>query len=333
VYDDRLRSIVPLFGGGGAYVETLDDTLAYVDEYGPTTEDLVGWHRGHFSRVSSADSIMRRVRYLHAVGFLEQIDETWSLGRYGEEYYPECDRAVLTQIMLSRNVGLRSLLYALAPAPMTIDAISRQQLQTHPELGWAEENTDMASQRVNWLRSLGLVEPVETGFVLTDRGHEWVESGVVEWAGSDWRPTLEDGESDGFTAGTYETTTVARRVDPEFRATALSRYDTECPVSMVDHPGLLDVAHVCSWSDYPAYRADLSNVLVLSKTHHAAFDRNLFTVDSEYRLQVDPQFETQSDLLRRTLIDRDGDRLSELRGRVDEDRLTERNASVAWVSS
>jgi putative restriction endonuclease len=331
LHDDRLRSIVPLFGGGDTYVETLNDTLAYVDEYEPTTEDFVGWHRGHFSRVSSADSIMRRVRYLHAVGFLNQTDETWMLGPYGEEYYPECDREVLTQIMLSRNVGLRSLLYALAPAPMTIDAISRQQLRTHPELGWTEENTDMAAQRVNWLRSLGLVESVEAGFALTDRGHEWIESGVSEWADSDWTPTLEDTESDGFSARTYETTTVARRVDPEFRATALSRYDTECPVSTVDHPHLLDVAHVCSWSDYPAYRADLSNVLVLSKTHHAAFDRKLFTVDSEYRLQVDPEFETQSDLLQRTLVDRDGVRLSELRERVDEDRLAEHNDSVAWA--
>jgi len=185
---------------------------------------------------------------------------------------------------------------------------------------------------VNWLRSLGLVESVEAGFRLTDRGHEWVESGVSEWADSDWTPALDKSDSDGLTAGTYETTTVARRVDPEFRATALSRYDTECPLSTVDHPGLLDVAHVCSWSEYPAYRADLSNVLVLSKTHHAAFDRNLFTVDTDYRLRVDPTFETQSDLLQRTLVDRDGDRLSGLRGRVDDDRLAEHNLSVAWVS-
>jgi len=71
----------------------------------------------------------------------------------------------------------------------------------------------------------------------------------------------------------------------------------------VDHPGLLDVAHVLSWSDYPEYRADLRNVLPLSKTHHAAFDRELFTIDQEYRLRVNPSFETQSDLLQRTIID------------------------------
>jgi len=80
--------------------------------------------------------------------------------------------------------------------------------------------------------------------------------------------------------------------------------DKTCPISGVDHPGLLDVAHVLSWSDYPQYRADVANVLPLSKTHHAAFDKGLFTIDLDYCLRVNPEFETQSDLLQRTLLDR-----------------------------
>ena len=57
----------------------------------------------------------------------------------------------LVEIVCRRNVGLRSLLYALLPAPMTIEEIGRQQLETHPELGWNPEKTDMAKQRANWL--------------------------------------------------------------------------------------------------------------------------------------------------------------------------------------
>lgn len=64
-----------------------------------------------------------------------------------------------------------------------------------------------------------------------------------------------------MTADVYETTVQARTVDPEFRVTVLSRYDQTCPVSTMDHPGLLDVAHVLSWRDYPDHRADLRNVL------------------------------------------------------------------------
>jgi len=41
-----------MFGGATNYVETVDTILNYVDEQHPTTDELVGWHRGHFARVS-----------------------------------------------------------------------------------------------------------------------------------------------------------------------------------------------------------------------------------------------------------------------------------------
>ena len=58
------------------------------------------------------------------------------------------------------------------------------------------------------------------------------------------------------------------------------------------------------------WSADLSNVLALSKIHHAAFDRELFTIDQNYRVRVNPDFETQSDVLQQTIIDREGERIS-----------------------
>ena len=134
-----------------------------------------------------------------------------------------------------------------------------------------------------------------------------------------------------MSAGTYETTVHARMVDPEFRATVLARHDTMCPVSGVDHPGLLDVAHVLSWSDFPEFRADMSNMLPLSKTHHAAFDRELFTIDRDYRLQVNPEFETKNDLLQRTIIDRAGERVELPDGSVDTSYVDQHNAELEWV--
>jgi putative restriction endonuclease len=99
----------------------------------------------------------------------------------------------------------------------------------------------------------------------------------------------------------------------------------------VDHPGLLDVAHVLSWSDYPEYRADLSNVLALSKTHHAAFDRELFTIDQDYRLRVNPEFETESDVLQRTIIDREGERISLQEESLNPQYVSQHNAALEWV--
>ncbi len=230
--------------------------------------------------------------------------------------------------MCDRNVGLRSLMYALAAGPMTLAEVSEQQLDTHPELGWSRGETDMAKQRVNWLRSMGLVEKRGDEYALTDDGLQFVERAVEEWADSDWTPSVSD---DGMRAGTYETTVHARSVDPEFRATVLSRHDRTCPISGVDHPGLLDVAHVLSWSDYPEHRADLSNVLALSKTHHAAFDRELFTIDQDYRLCVNPRFETQSDLLQRTIIDRAGERISIPDDNLKPQYISRHNAALEWV--
>jgi putative restriction endonuclease len=99
----------------------------------------------------------------------------------------------------------------------------------------------------------------------------------------------------------------------------------------VDHPGLLDVAHILPWSEYPDARADLSNVLALSKTHHAAFDRELFTIDPEYHIRVNPGFETESDLLKRTILNQAGERLSLPHEAIDRDYLREYNQSLKWL--
>lgn len=330
---DRLRSIVPMFGGATNYVETLNATLEFVETNQPTTNELVGWHRGTFANVSSWDGIMQRLTYLERVGFLHRENEQWSLGQVGMEYVPERETATLLRLMCDRNVGLRSLLYALSAGPMTIEEISDQQLDTHPELGWSRGESGMARQRANWLRSMGLVQKRGTEYKLTEEGHRFVEDAVTEWASTGWAGVIEPaGESaPDVTATTYETVTRSRGIDPEFRETVLSRYDRTCPVSGVDHPGLLDVAHVLSWSDFPAHRAELSNVLALGKTHHAAFDRELFTIDSEFRLQVDPSFETESEILTRTILDRDGEQLSVLAGSVDPTYLRRRNSLLEWI--
>lgn len=148
-----------------------------------------------------------------------------------------------------------------------------------------------------------------------------------------------------YTASEYETTATGRRIHPEFRETVLRRFGERCPVSGVDHAGLLDVAHVLPWSDHPDRRADFGNVLALSKTHHAAFDRELFTLDSTYRLRVNPAFETSEaqrassasgetvsgDVLARTLVERNGERVRlPQEARPSPTYLETRNESLDW---
>jgi putative restriction endonuclease len=140
-------------------------------------------------------------------------------------------------------------------------------------------------------------------------------------------------ESEGrYEATTYETTIDARSIPTAFRDAVLSWYDRRCPVSGTDHAGLLDVAHVLSWSDHPERRTDPGNVLPLDRTHHAAFDRGLFTIDADCRLRVDPDLSTDSDILRASLIQQDGERLS-IPGpqRPSGELLREHNESIEWL--
>jgi len=88
---------------------------------------------------------------------------------------------------------------------------------------------------------------------------------------------------------------------------------------------------VLSRSEFPEYRADVSNVLPLSKTHHAAFYRELFTIDRDYLIRVNPEFETESELLQRSIVDRAGQRVEIPDGCVNLVYVGQHNASLEWV--
>lgn len=138
-------------------------------------------------------------------------------------------------------------------------------------------------------------------------------------------------EEPTYTASEYETTVGVRSMPAAFRDAVLDRYGHACPVSGVDHDRLLDVAHVLSWSEYPDHRTDPGNVLALSRTHHAAFDAGLYTLDGDFRLRVAPDFETDSEVLARTLLDRDGEPVR-LPGDAPlaPDYLDRRNRQLDW---
>lgn len=133
-----------------------------------------------------------------------------------------------------------------------------------------------------------------------------------------------------YEAREYETTVGARSLPAAFRDAVLSRYEARCPVSGVDHERLLDVAHVLPWSDHESLRTDPENVVALDKTHHAAFDAALYTLDRDYRLHVAPDFETESDLLRRTLLEQDGEAVAVPDDTLSPEYLRRRNQSLDW---
>jgi len=193
------------------------------------------------------------------------------------------------------------------------------------------ENHNREAKLRQILQQLG--ERGELAFVDGDGTYRILELGdAAPPVGGDETGSVADPADDGwqYEAREYETTVGARSLPTAFRDAVLARYDTRCPVSGVDHPRLLDVAHVLSWSDHESLRTDPGNVVALDKTHHAAFDDGLYTLDADFRLHVSPSFETDSDLLRRTLLNRNGERVDLDEDTLDPAYLDRRNRSLDW---
>jgi len=110
-------------------------------------------------------------------------------------------------------------------------------------------------------------------------------------------------------AETGETSTKrkSRRGQHDFRQLVRDRYDDTCLLCDVNEPGLLQAGHILPWSEYEAPRGDPANGILLCYTHHRAFDLDLFTISSEYELIVRPEYDPESEFLRRTLLEKEGD--------------------------
>jgi len=127
------------------------------------------------------------------------------------------------------------------------------------------------------------------------------------------------------------TEVTTRNYPNHFREVAISRFNGQGLISDIQAPQLLEVAHILPWGDYPDHRFDPGNILVLSQLHHAAFDSHLFTFDTDYRLHVDPEFNSNNPLLVSGLLEHEGRIIkppqSEL---MDKDYIEKHNETVAW---
>lgn len=116
------------------------------------------------------------------------------------------------------------------------------------------------------------------------------------------------------------------------RVEALQRYNKACLLTDVDLPALLDAAHVLPRAERPSEVRNPKNILVLNKLHHEAFDRDLFTIDTDYCVQVDPELSTDSELVNNSLVAADGKKVRfPESASLNRNFLAERNAELAWV--
>ena len=113
-----------------------------------------------------------------------------------------------------------------------------------------------------------------------------------------------------------------------FRDMVITAYDRSCTVCRLQHPELLDAAHIIPDGDDRG-TPEVPNGLSLCKIHHAAFDQNILGIDPDYRVHIreDILAERDGPMLRHGLQELDGSRII-LPGRPvdrpDPDRLTVR---------
>ena len=89
-------------------------------------------------------------------------------------------------------------------------------------------------------------------------------------------------------------TTRQRLHQQTFRERVLRAYREHCAVCRLKHAELLDAAHIIPDSD-PDGEPVVSNGISLCKIHHAAFDRNLFGIQPDYRIIVPEHILAESD--------------------------------------
>jgi len=154
---------------------------------------------------------------------------------------------------------------------------------------------------------------------------EWIETGTARiW------PLGESFDDTSGQAQRYERRRVT--VSEAFRETVFDRYDEQCALTGIEGPELLDLAHVLPRSERPDLAESPENVLVLNALHHRAFDRHLFTIDREYRLRVNPEFNPSHPFLCETVFERAGEQVSiPVETRPRPGYFEELNAKLAWL--
>ncbi len=70
-----------------------------------------------------------------------------------------------------------------------------------------------------------------------------------------------------------------------FRELVVSAYDERCAICRLNHPELLDAAHIIPDTEERGIPI-VPNGLSLCKIHHAAYDQGILGIDGDYRVHV-----------------------------------------------
>jgi putative restriction endonuclease len=114
--------------------------------------------------------------------------------------------------------------------------------------------------------------------------------------------------ADLFPEGKTRMAMVRVRVNQAFfRSAVLAAYNSQCCITGLAVPDLLNASHIVPWKDDVKNRTNPRNGLCLSTVHHCAFDCGLITVTQDYRVKISTVIEHSQDRALKNFICRYGD--------------------------
>nr|WP_305794598.1 HNH endonuclease [Halomarina rubra] len=119
------------------------------------------------------------------------------------------------------------------------------------------------------------------------------------------------------------------RISKQFKRAVFDHYDGTCPLTGIEHNELLTVSHILGRADHPESAEDIENVVLLDWTHHMAFDNGLWTFDETGRIWLRPGFDTASQSLCSSLVERRGEKIQAL-ALVGDQFIEQHNDGLEW---
>ena len=96
--------------------------------------------------------------------------------------------------------------------------------------------------------------------------------------------------------GTERTVITRQRINQQFFHNAvLCSYEDHCCITGIGHRQLLEACHISSWRDDVKNRTNPRNGLCMNPLFHCAFDRFLFTVTPDYKIEISEQMMESTD--------------------------------------
>lgn len=96
--------------------------------------------------------------------------------------------------------------------------------------------------------------------------------------------------------GVERTAVTRQRINQQFFHDAvLCSYENRCCITGIGHRQLLEACHISSWRDDVKNRTNPKNGLCMNPLFHRAFDRFLFTVTPDYKIEISEQMMDSTD--------------------------------------